>query len=237
MNDTIFVPYIFVKDEFGYVHDTKFKQEIDRNNLPKVGDEITSFYDEKFAFFNFCCLKLEDNQEYIIKNNKLVEVSEVEARETIIALFNDFLSMLSTVKCVDLHTKIADYEDSNYEKLKQGLEKALNVTFDIKNDIPFNFKALQDIENELFLYSSLDNPGINSIVAPAIKGVNTILAMNHIIDNVDNDRMFYHYREDSCYDGNEENKLGLDYTSASQGIRSIDKIAYIIQTRTPKFKK
>lgn len=212
MNDTIFLGYIYTLDEVGYIDENKFVKEIAINEIPKVGENIITFYNEVKSFYNLNYFDHEEKFHYIIENNKLTKVELSESVEYLNNLIKNYVSLIENVQCINLHGVRSDLTNdiSHYTTIKMGLERNFGLTVESKEE-NFTVEKYQHLHNQIRLYSSLEEPATNMIVNRLLRGVNTLLAMDDIIPYSCDSRLFATYNH-------EDEKKHLDYSGASRDI-------------------
>lgn len=214
MNDKIFLGYIYTLDEAGYIDENKFVREIAINEIPKVGENIVTFYDEVKPFYNLNYYDQNENAQYIIENNEFTKVDKQQTAEYLNNLLKDYVALIGNVKCFNLHCTRDDLRNdtSKYDIIKMGLERNFGLTFESVEQ-NFTIEKYQDLHNKLRVYSGLEEPSATMLVNRLLRGVNTLLAIDDIIPYSRDSRLFATYN-----DLEKEEKEHLDYSGASHDI-------------------
>lgn len=226
MDDKIHLGYIYTLDDVGYVDENKFVKEIAINEIPKVGENIVTFYNEVKPFYNLNYFDHNEKVHYIIENNKFTKVDPNKTADYLNTLLEDYVALIGNVTCINLHGTREDLtnDTSKYYMIKMGLERNFGLTF---NPVEQNFtvEKYQDIHNQLRVYAGLEEPSTTMLVNRLLRGVNTLLAIDEIIPYSHDSRLFSTYN-----DIDEEEKEHLDYSGASRDIGGLLEY-YAIKTK------
>lgn len=232
LGEVMFVSYILVLSEKGYVRETKFKKEIEY--LPVQGEPIISFYNEIAPFYNFSNLRNDNDDGLIMVDNKLEAFSEAQAREKLVHTLEQYVTMLDTIQCIDLKDSSRGWP-SHLDELKEALALGLNMSFnsqekfDDNNSIEvFNEKEYKRLHNELILYSSICQSPIYSLIHCMLQGVNTLLARDNYIEPELDSAFFDTYLDE------ENESEQLSYSKASSSFRRLEVYAKAIKYNSLK---
>jgi hypothetical protein len=155
------ISHIFYKDELGLAATTKYQ----KNEIPKQGEIVTSFYDEKLEFLNLAYYYKNDNEAYIYFDNKLESINTSNLTGKIFEYSQKFLNYFFNLNN-DLFLKIIGH-DASYIKHLEYIVKE----FALKNETVFkitytpnnltdmgNIEKLKESYNYLIVIFSLSCP-------------------------------------------------------------------------------
>lgn len=236
----MFVSYILVLSEKGYVQETKFKKEIEY--LPVQGEPIVSFYEEVAPFYNFAGLRNEDNEGLLMIDNKLEALSEAQALFKLQDSLQRYVAMIEATDCINL--KGSSRGPSHLEELKQALNLGLSMSFKVNSDFDadvnsiassnlanntvFDATEYKKIHNELILYGNICSQGVYSMMHCMVKAVNTLLADDNYIDFDLSSKFFATYREPD----DEREVEHLSYSDAASCFHRLENYARHIRYNT-----
>jgi hypothetical protein len=147
------VLYIYALNEDDLVYSTKYQKPL--NNLPKIGQELINFYDEKIIFFNFETAYLGDSSEELyLKDNKLTNKDNVRL-EILLNNAEIFLNTLYNFKNEYIMESFRD--DPSVIKAMEYNFKDLFSLYDVDFKIKYSNSKLTKEENISLLKSSYNN--------------------------------------------------------------------------------
>ena len=217
----MFIGYIYVLNNDGYVMQTKYRREI--MALPIVGEPVKSFYNEIFPFVNFSAQFNDANEVLLIENDNLLAFTQEEILQKSISLAKEFLSLVKLSGCVDLLQSSDKDWPSLYDETVKALmylDKSINTTNETEHK-EFSQAEYQRLHNQLQVCSA----GTKEVLFfnKMLSGINTVLMLNNLIPQ---SRIIHlsTYRDE-----NDEEKL--DYGKAASVLRNLAYVANNIPKR------
>lgn len=229
INDNTEIPYILVIDDKGYARDAKYLKP--KKDLPLQGEEVESFYGDKFLFFNIGYqLKNANEQIYIIEDNNFIAHNSSYIEEQTEKALLKYLQLIENVESVELNYK-RNGDPSKLEEIKQQMERVLGLNIPEKVEEEFTLLKYQKLHNELVKYSTVGDLAHSQFVHYLLIGVNTLLASEEIIPSSLYNNGFATSRNEE-----DDRELVLDPRSGRRTLETLDIIANKIVVQKPKMR-
>lgn len=233
-NNDISILSFLSLDEEGYIEEYKYMKTMQLNDLPLLGDNITSFYDEEKKLYGFLPYG-EDGKKFLIENHSLIEIKPEDIRQKMIHLLIEYIQYIEHCPSINLHQCRNDspLDKSHFNTIKTALEAALSININSIEPINFSVIQYQKFHNELIQHAYFDTNPMSRMVHSMLRGVNTLLAIEYFIPVSLSNKLFATYTNDNT---EEEH---LDYSLA---VKSIDKLEsylgnnLILETKKIKIK-
>lgn len=211
----ISVPYILAKTPLGYLVETKLLGEYIIENLPKPGEVITTFYDEKKPFYNLSNVGDNDGNSLLFVDGHLNTVTPEDAKVKASQFLVEYMQLAMATGSVELLTSERSRE-ANIIRVTRALDKIFGIDLVADTTKEFSLEKFQEAQNQAIAYGNVGQSNLSSVVTLLVSSVNTLLALENLIPADMGSRYF------CTYENEETGKKLLDYGCASGNFSTLE---------------